>query len=124
MRSLARSFAFSSSVVLAACATPHETLRIAEASFTRNDYARTLAILRTVDPSRLDPPGQATYAYLRGMTDYRLGLAEDARHWLALALALQDRGVTHASAHLSSDWEARTRDALERLATDDGDPER
>jgi len=52
-----------------------------------NQYERALSIWRDLErhESGLAPPDFARYAYLRGMTDFRLGFHAEARHWLALA---------------------------------------
>lgn len=52
-------------------------------------YDQALAVWRVLesDLDSLSPAEQSQYEYLRGMTDYRLGLRTDARHWLAVARA-------------------------------------
>ena len=79
----------------------------------RWSYDRSLALLRNLEPDvrRLTGPEQAEYAYLRGMSDYRIGYRADARHWLSLARAIEDRspGV------LPADWKTRTNEALGEL---------
>lgn len=52
-------------------------------------YDQALALWRVLesDLDSLSPAEQSRYEYLRGMTDYRLGLRADARHWLAVARA-------------------------------------
>jgi hypothetical protein len=57
---------------------------------------------------------QARYAYLRGMTDYRLGFRPDARHWLAIAKATEQE---HPGG-LSPDWKQRMEEALTDLNRD------
>jgi hypothetical protein len=58
-----------------------------QAYYEDNQYERALALWRSLErrESQLRPGDFARYAYLRGMTDYRLGFHADARHWLALA---------------------------------------
>ena len=49
-------------------------------------YEHALALWRALeaDSDSLRPDDQARYAYLRGMTDYRLGFRADSRHWRQL----------------------------------------
>jgi hypothetical protein len=96
-----------------ACTTYHDQLARGQRAFEQSDHDRTLAILRDLEPdlNRLTAPEQAQYAYLRGMSDYRVGYKPDARHWLAVARAYEDRspGV------LPADWKTRTSEALDDL---------
>jgi hypothetical protein len=75
-----------------------------------------LAIFRVLeeDTDSLSLNDQARYAYLRGMTDYRLGFRPDARHWLALAKATEQE---HPGG-LSPDWKQRLDEALTDLNRD------
>jgi len=78
-----------------------------------NQYERALSLWRSLErrESRLSPSDFARYAYLRGMTDYRLGFHADARHWLALAkVAEQQR-----PGGLDSAWLPRLDGALAAL---------
>lgn len=52
-------------------------------------YDQALAIWRVleIDLDSLSPTQRTEYEFLRGMTDYRLGMRADARHWLAVAKA-------------------------------------
>ena len=59
----------------------------------------------------LEEPDQARYAYLRGMTDYRLGFRPDARHWLGLADAIDQK---HPGG-LTEEWRQRLKEALADL---------
>ena len=61
--------------------------------------------------TRLSTPEQAQYAYLRGMTDYRIGYRADARHWLAIAKTYDET----SPGILPADWKARMTDALDEL---------
>ena len=58
-----------------ACTTYRDELGRGQRAFEQNDHDRTLAILRDRGPDvkRLTMPEQAEYAYLRGITDYRVG---------------------------------------------------
>jgi hypothetical protein len=100
-------------VALTACSTYRDQLARGERAFEQNDPNKALAILRDLEPSfqRLSPQEQASYAYLRGMTDYSVGYKLDARHWLSLANAYEQQtpGV------LAGDRKAKTADALREL---------
>jgi hypothetical protein len=95
------------------CATYRDQLGRAQHAFEDNDHDRTLAILRNLEPDvrRLSMPEQAEYAYLRGMTDYRVGYKPDARHWLSISKAYED----HSPGVLPADWKTRINEALEDL---------
>ncbi len=86
-----RSFAFAVAVTLvgsmSACATYEQELGRADEHFQHDEHEKTLATLRALE---IDWPSfgikdRAHYAYLRGITDYRIGFKADARHWLAIA---------------------------------------
>jgi hypothetical protein len=97
----------------ASCATYRDQLVRSQTAFEQNDYERTLALLRNLEPDvpRLAMPERAGYAYLRGMTDYRIGYRSDARHWLSIARAYDDT----SPGTLPTDWKARTIEALDEL---------
>lgn len=99
--------------MLFGCNTYREQLVRSQASFERNEHDRTLALLRNLEPdvTKLPLAEQAQYAYLRGMTDYRVGFRADARHWLSLAKAFDD----NSPGVLPTDWKARTSEALDEL---------
>lgn len=105
--------AFASAVTLAGCATYRDELVRTQQAFELNQHERALALLRDLEPDvgRLAPAERAQYAYLRGMTDYRLNYRADARHWLAVARAYEEAtpGV------LPTDWKARATTALEEM---------
>lgn len=98
---------------LASCATYTDELGRGQAAFEKNEYERALATFRALEPDQrhLQTSDQARYAYLRGMTDYRIGYKSDARHWLAVAKALEDQQPKS----LPSDWKSRLNDALNEL---------
>lgn len=98
---------------VASCATYRDQLVRSQSAFEQNQYERTLALLRDLEPdiTRLATPEQAQYAYLRGMTDYRIGYRADARHWLAVARAYDEA----SPGILPTDWKARTVEALDEL---------
>jgi hypothetical protein len=71
------------------CATYRDDLSRGQRMYLDTHYDQALAIWRVLesDLDSLAPAEQSRYAYLRGMTDYRLGFRADARHWLAVARA-------------------------------------
>lgn len=98
---------------LPACATYRDQLARSQVAFEQNDHERALALLRNMeeDVTRLSPTERGQYAYLRGMTDYRIGYRVDARHWLALAKAYEDA----SPGMLPADWRARASEALDEM---------
>lgn len=98
---------------LAGCSTYRDQLARSERAFEKNEADKTLAILRDLEPNfqRLTPNEQATYAYVRGMTDLSLGYKADARHWLAVANAYEQ--VTPGA--LPGDRKTKTTEALKEL---------
>lgn len=72
------------------CATYEQELGRAEEHFTHDEHEKSLATLRALehDWTSFSIRDRARYAYLRGMTDYRIGFKADARHWLAVASEL------------------------------------
>jgi len=97
-----------------ACTTYRDQLVRSQQAFEQNQHERTLTLLRALEPNttRLSTPEQAQYAYLRGMTDYRIGYRADARHWLSLAKTYDDASGGGGQAGLPTDWKARMTDAL------------
>jgi len=113
---LSRSFAAAlvfAALATSACSTYHDQLARGQRAFEQNEHDRSLVILQDLeaDLTRMTSSEQASYAYLRGMSDYRIGYQSDARHWLSLAKAYEDGspGV------LPADWKARTNEALTEL---------
>ena len=100
-------------LLVGGCTTYRDQLTRGQRAFDKNDHDRTLAILRDLEPDmrRLSAPEQAEYAYLRGMTDYRIGYRPDARHWLAVAKAMED----HSPGMLPGEWKGRLNEALDEL---------
>jgi hypothetical protein len=84
-----------------------------ERAFEQSEHERALAILRNMEPdtNRLSVVGRAHYAYLRGMTDYRIGYRSDARHWLAIAASIDQQ----KPGSLPPDWEKRMGESLKEL---------
>jgi len=95
------------------CATYHDELMRGEQAYEKNDHERALAIFRALEPDQthFDPTEAAHYAYLRGMTDYRIGYRADARHWLAVATSVEDKNPNA----LPSEWKARLGTTLSEL---------
>jgi hypothetical protein len=93
MRILVLGLALASAFAVSACATYEEDLARSQRAFDASEHERALAILRALeaDTGRLSTSDQAHYAYLRGMTDYRIGYKVDARHWLGVAAAIEQR---------------------------------
>jgi hypothetical protein len=100
-------------VVVASCQTYQDDLTRSQRAFEQNDHEHALAILRQLEPDtfHLSTTEQAQYAYLRGMTDYRIGYKVDARHWLALAKSME----AETPGLLPQDWKARANDALTEM---------
>lgn len=98
---------------LSGCTTYRDQLVRSQQSFEQNQHERTLGLLRALEPNalRLQTPEQAQYAYLRGMTDYRIGYRTDARHWLSIAKAYDDS----SPGMLPADWKARMNEALDEM---------
>src|SRR5512139_1309424 len=120
--------------VLFGCATYRQDLERAQKHYEENQYEKALALFRVLEPDidSLSDAEQAKYAYLRGMTDYRLaGLAlaasvpggvadprrnfrDNARHWLAVAAAIEK----NTPGGLTGDEKKRLGDALTDLNKD------
>ncbi len=109
-------------LAIGACTTYREDLNRGQRLYEQNEFERSLGIWRYLeqDFDSLSENDQARYAYLRGMTDYRLAggkggqdraFRAHARHWLAIAKALEQ---AHP-ASLSDQWKARLEDALGEL---------
>ncbi|WP_437968852.1 hypothetical protein WMF04_05940 [Sorangium sp. So ce260] len=115
MRRLVSCVLLLSSFALApACATYTQDLDRARSHYEANRFEPALALFRVLehDMDSFSVPERAQYAYLRGMTDYRLaelapqgtgvadprkGYRDNARHWLGLAAAIEKQtpgGVT------------------------------
>jgi hypothetical protein len=101
------------SLSVAGCNTYEDDLARGQRAFEGSEHERALAIFRTLEPDfgRLSPADRAHYAYLRGMTDYRIGYKVDARHWLAFAAAIEQENP----GSLPPDWAKRMNDSLKEL---------
>ncbi len=98
---------------ISSCATYESNLETGQRALEQSEHERALAIFRALEPdmSHLSLIGRAHYAYLRGMTDYRIGYKSEARHWLALASALEQK----TPGSLPPDWEQRMSESLKEL---------
>ena len=96
-----------------ACVTYREDLNRGQRMYEQNKYEHALALWRALedDTDSLSANDQARYAYLRGMTDYRLGFRAEARHWLAIAKASDQA----PAAGLRADWKERMEQSLSDL---------
>jgi hypothetical protein len=101
------------SLPLAACATYQDELASGQRAFEASEHDRALAIFRVLEPDavQLSVPDRARYAYLRGMTDFRIGYQAEARHWLSMAAAIEQQ----APGSLPDDWNKRLADSLKEL---------
>ena len=77
---------------LAGCTTYRDELVRAQGAYDANEHEMALAIERAIEPNApLLHPGERTrYYYLRGMTDFRIGYRAEARHYLAIARAMEE----------------------------------
>jgi len=113
------------------CATYRQDLARARAHYDRNEYEPALALFRVLEPDvdSFSDAEHAQYAYSRGMTDYRLSALvspgnsvadpkqayrSHARHWLAVARAIEKE----TPGGLSDDEKKRLEDALGDLNRD------
>ena len=96
-----------------ACSTYRDDLVRSQRAFEENQHETALAVLRMLEPdtSHLDTDEQARYAYLRGMTDYRIGYKADARHWLAVAKAMDEK----RPGLIPEEWRTRLDQSLAEL---------
>ena len=113
---LAWSLGVAASLGTASCVTYSEALNRGQRHFQANEYEQALAIWRVLerDIDSLQPGDRARYAYFRGMTDYRMSLRIDARHWLAMARAY-DQAVPGG---IEDAWRDRMKEALKDLEGD------
>lgn len=95
------------------CTTYRDQLQRGETAFERNSYDEALGVLRNLerDAPHLRPEERARYAYLRGMTDYRIGYQADARHWLLIAQAME----AETPGQLPAEWKPRLDEAVASL---------
>jgi hypothetical protein len=113
------------------CATYRQDLDRARKHYDETQYEKALALFRVleVDMDSFSDAEQAQYAYLRGMTDFRLstlspqgtGVADprksfrdNARHWLAVSAAIEK----NTPGGLTPDEKKRLEEALNDLNKD------
>ena len=103
-------------LVAVACTTYREDLNRGQRLYEENQYEHALAIWRVLetDTDSLSHTDQARYAYLRGMTDYRLGFRPYARHWLGIARSIDKE---HPGG-LNQEWRDRLDKSLADLDND------
>ncbi len=91
MRSIA--LLYLSAAGLIACATYREDLARGQQYYARNQYEHALSVWRMLerDWDSLEVAEQSRYAFLRGMTDFRMGYRADARHWLAVSRVIAEK---------------------------------
>jgi hypothetical protein len=113
MQTLAVALLLACSLAPVGCATYQDDLVRGERAFEASEHERALAILRALEPdiSRLNETERAHYTYLRGMTDVRIGYRAEARHWLILAEAHEQR----TPGSLPPEWSKRLHDTLKEL---------
>jgi hypothetical protein len=99
-----------------ACSTYREDLNRGQRLYEENQYDHALAIWRILedDMDSLSQNDQARYAYLRGMTDYRLGYRPYARYWLGIARSIDKE---HPGG-LNQEWKDRLAKSLDDLNND------
>jgi hypothetical protein len=109
-------FAALAALALVACTTYREDLNRGQRLYEENQYEHALAIWRLLedDMDSLSATDQARYAYLRGMTDYRLGFRPYARHWLGMAQAIDKANP----GGLNQEWRDRMDKSLADLNID------
>lgn len=97
------------------CATYRDELVRGQNALEASQHEKALAILRRLEnvQGHFDASEQARYAYLRGMTDYRVGYRADARHWLAVAQAIEAQN----SGALPANFKAKLEPTLAELDT-------
>jgi hypothetical protein len=115
----------------AGCSTYRSDLDRARAHYDKNEYEPALALYRVLEPDidSFSPAEHAQYAYSRGMTDFRLSalassgnsitdpkasFRSHARHWLAVARAVDKE----TPGGLSDDEKQRLEEALADLNRD------
>jgi hypothetical protein len=113
------------------CMTYQQDLDRAQRHYEDNQFEQALALFRVLEPDldSFDSPQQAKYAYYRGMTDFRLaglaaqgttvtdprkGFRDNARHWLAVAMAISQQ----TPGGLTDDQKQRATEALGELNKD------
>ena len=116
MRRLIAPVLLACSLSAASCVTYTEELNRGQRHFQANEYERALAIWRILetDIESLSITERTRYAYLRGMTDYRMSMRPDARHWLSIARAYE----VESPGGIEESWRDRMKEALKDLDND------
>jgi hypothetical protein len=101
---------------LAGCTTYRDELVRAQGAYDANEHEMALAIERAIEPNApyLRPAERTRYFYLRGMTDFRIGYRGEARHYLAIARAMEEENP----GALPADWKNRLTETLSTLNTE------
>jgi hypothetical protein len=130
MRSILVGATLACAALVGGCATYEEDLGRSQRAFDASEHERALAILRALEPemARLSTSDRAHYAFLRGMTDYRIGYRVDARHWLGFASAIEQQtpgsippeSVTRMNEALKEMNEAVYTSGVEALSNEQG----
>jgi hypothetical protein len=113
MRVLAAGMLIASLASVPSCATYQDELASGQRAFEASEHERALAIFRALEPdtSHLSTSERAHYAYLRGMTDFRIGYLAEARHWLSISAAIEQQ----SPGSLPEDWNKRLGESLKEL---------
>lgn len=101
-----------------ACGAPpgSESLQRSVQHFRLGRYDRAHALLRLAEAQAITPVDlDASYCYLRGMTEFRLGEPTAAKYWLGLAEVLAPDARREGRA-FRPEWLARLQAARRRLA--------
>lgn len=95
------------------CATYRDDFVRARGHYDANEYDKALLLLEVLerDIDSLSAAERAQYAYVRGMSHFRLEQKRDARHWLGNAAARE----FSAQGSLSTDAKARVDELLKKL---------
>lgn len=101
---------------LSGCTTYRDELVRAQNAYEANEHEKALALERAIEPNApyLNASERTRYFYLRGMTDFRIGYRGEARHYLAIARAME---VENPGA-LPADWKNRMNETLSTLNTE------
>jgi hypothetical protein len=80
----------------AGCWNYRDQLERADGHFHADRYEAAIANLDDLEPElgALDPSERARFAFVNGMSHLRLGHRAAARHWLAAAREMLERGAT------------------------------
>ncbi|MSP23947.1 MAG: hypothetical protein EXR75_02045 [Myxococcales bacterium] len=109
----ARLMAAAGWLAVTSCATYRDDLDRARARYEKNEYGHAIALLDVLnhDIDSLSEAERAQFAYVQGMSHYRLGHKRHARHWLAVALAREKA----AQGSLKPDEKLRAVDLMSQL---------